>query len=108
MGGISGENKATCGAVAGSAVVLGLRHRTSLSDKEKAKSARNKARFQSTQLVKEFMEKYGHVNCFDLLDIDFSVPGNYKKFRDSGIAEEKCYQYVNYIIEKLYSFEKKG
>lgn len=105
MGGISGENAATCGAVSGSAVALGLRHRTPLIDKEKAKAARNRARYQSSSLVKAFTKKFGHVNCKDLLGIDFSVPGNYKKFRDSGIAEKKCYQYVCFIIDTLYSFE---
>jgi len=54
---------------------------------------------------------YGHglaaqlnVNCQDLLSIDFSVPGAYLKFRSSGIAEKKCYQYVYFLIEKLYGF----
>lgn len=104
MGGISGENKATCGAVSAAAVTLGLCHRTPLSDNEKAKTARNMARSQSGQLVKEFIDTFGHVNCQDLLAIDFSVPGAYQNFRNSGIAEKKCYQYVHFIIEKLYAF----
>lgn len=106
MGGISGLNKATCGAVSGSAVTIGLRHRTSLKDRAKAKEARNRARMQSALLVREFNETFGDVNCQALLEIDFSVPGNYKAFRDSGIAESKCYQYVYFVIEKLYDLEK--
>ncbi len=105
MGGISGENNATCGAVAGAAVAFGLVHRTPLKNKEKAKAARNKARLHSSRLVKDFIDKFGHVNCQDLLQIDFSVPGAYQKFQSSGIADKKCYQYVNFIIEKFYAFE---
>lgn len=104
MGGICGENKATCGAVSAAAVTLGLYHRTPLADKQKAKTARNLSRKQTGQLVKEFIDTFGHVNCQDLLSIDFSVPGAYLKFRSSGIAEKKCYQYVYFLIEKLYGF----
>jgi len=105
MGGISGENKATCGAVSGAAITLGLVHRTPLADKAKAKQARNRSREHATRLVKSFGDTFGHVNCQDLLGIDFSIPGAYQEFRSSGIAEQKCYQYVHFIIETLYAFE---
>jgi len=105
MGGISGENLATCGAVSGMAISLGLRHRCSLRNKEAAKAARNKSRSLSGKLVKEFAEKFGHLTCQELLGIDFSKPDAYMEFRNSGIAEHKCYQYVYFIIEKLYEFE---
>ena len=108
MGGISGENKATCGALSGAAVSLGLRHRCSLNDKQKAKAARNKARFCSGKLVREFTEKFGHVTCQKLLGIDFSVPGAYQKFLSSGIADNKCYQFVYFIIDKLYALENEA
>jgi len=108
MGGISGENLATCGAVSGSAVSLGLRHRCSLENKEMAKAARNTARNLAGKLVKEFTGKFGHVTCKELLGIDFSKPGAYQEFRSSGVAEHKCYQYVYFIIEKLYEFENEA
>ncbi len=44
FGGISREQDAPCGAVSGGAVALGLKYRCALSDKEKAKQARNDAR----------------------------------------------------------------
>lgn len=107
MGGISGENKATCGVLSGAAVALGLRHRHSLADKKQAKEARNKARFHAANLTKAFTEKFGHVTCQQLLGIDFSVPGAYLQFRNSGIAESKCFQYVYFAIEALFQFENK-
>ncbi|MBU4316255.1 MAG: C-GCAxxG-C-C family protein [Proteobacteria bacterium] len=107
MGGISGDNRGTCGAVSGAAICQGLRHRCSLApeNKEQAKSARNKSRVQAGTLIKEFGEKFGHVACQELLQIDFSVPGAYQEFRSSGIAEKKCYEYVYFLVDKLYSFE---
>jgi C_GCAxxG_C_C family probable redox protein len=105
LGGISGDNRGTCGALSGAAVFLGLHHRCSFADKNKAKAARNMSRGQAGRMVKEFSEKFGHVACRELLEIDFSVPGAYEQFRSSGIAEKKCFQYVYFLIEKLYGFE---
>jgi len=108
MGGISGENKSTCGALSGAAVCLGLRHRCPPDNREQAKAARNRARYYAGRLAREFNGKFGHVTCQELLEIDFSVPGAYQKFRSSGIAESKCYQYVYFVIRKLYAFENEA
>ena len=108
MGGIAGENRGTCGALSGAGVCLGLHFRCSFEDKAKAKAARNQSRVHAGKLVKEFTEKFGHVACQELLEIDFSVPGAYQKFRSSGIAEKKCFQYVIFLVEKLYEVENEG
>ena len=106
-GGISGEQQAPCGAVSASAVCLGLRHRCSLSDKEKAKKSRITIRNNSSKLVRDFQEEFGNVTCVGLLGIDFSKPGAYQEFRESGVWKDKCNRYVEFIIEKLYEFEER-
>jgi len=105
MGGISGQQKAPCGAVSASAVCLGLRHRCSLCDKEKAKASRTMIRYNASNLVKDFQDKFGDITCAALLGIDFSDPGAYQGFHESGIWKDKCNKYVEFIIEKLYEFE---
>jgi hypothetical protein len=105
MGGISGEQQAPCGAVSASAISLGLRHRCSLADKEKAEQARNTARQYSGKLVRAFTKQFGDITCRGLLGIDFSKPSEYQKFRESGVWKDKCEKYIQYIIEKLYEFE---
>ncbi len=105
MGGISGEQQAPCGAVSASAVCLGLRHRCSLSDKEKAKASRTMIRYNASKLVRDFRDKFGSITCADLLGIDFTTPGAYQGFHESGIWKDKCNRYVEFIIEKLYEFE---
>lgn len=105
LSGISGQQQAPCGAVSAAAVSLGLRHRCPLSDKPGAKQARTLIRNNSGQFVKEFSEKFGDITCRNLLDIDFSQEGEYKRFRSSGIWKEKCEKYVQYAIERLYAFE---
>jgi hypothetical protein len=105
MGGISGEQQAPCGAVSASAISLGLRNRCSFADKEKAEQARNTARHYSGKLVRSFTKQFGDITCRGLLGIDFSKPGEYQKFLESGAWKDKCEKYVQYIIEKLYEFE---
>jgi hypothetical protein len=105
FGGISREQDAPCGAVSGGAVSLGLKYRCSMTDKEKAKQARNDSRRDAGQLVKGFKKQFGGIACGPLLGIDFSEPGGYQKFQESGIWKEKCYKYIDYVIEKLYEIE---
>lgn len=105
MAGISGEQQAPCGAVSASAVILGLRHRCSFSDKEKVKEARNAIRQYAGRLVRDFTKQFGDITCRGLLGLDFSKPGEYQKFLESGVWKDTCEKYVQYVIEKLYEFE---
>ncbi len=105
MAGISGEQQAPCGAISASAVSLGLRHRCSLADKEKVKHARNTVRHHAGKLVSDFSKQFGDITCRGLLGLDFSKPGEYQKFLESGVWKDTCEKYVQYVIEKLYEFE---
>jgi hypothetical protein len=105
MAGISGEQQAPCGAVSASVISIGLRHRCSLADKEKVKQARNAARQDASKLVRDFTKQFGDITCRGLLGLDFSKPGEYQKFLESGVWKDTCEKYVQYAIEKLYEFE---
>ena len=104
-GGIAGEQQAPCGAVSASAVCLGLRHRCSLAEKQKAKQARLDAREDANELVSGFIEKFGSITCRDLIGLDFSKPEVYRQFLESGMWKDKCNNYVQFVIEKLYEFD---
>jgi len=106
-GGIAGQNQAPCGAVSASAVCLGLRHRCSLADKQRAKQARLDAREDASELVKSFSEKFGAIICRDLIGFDFSKPEAYRQFQESGIGKDKCDNYVQFVIEKLYELDER-
>ena len=105
LGGIGGFQNAPCGVVSASAVCLGLRHRSPLGDKEKAKQARHAIRAFSARIVSEFNQHFGDITCQGLIKMDFSKPGVYKQFQDSGIWKDKCEKYVAFMIDKLYEFE---
>lgn len=106
-GGIGGQQQAPCGAVSASAVCLGLRHRCSLADIQKAEQARLKIRQQASELVRSFREKFDALTCRDLLGVDFSEPRAYRQFKESGIQKEKCDNYIQFVIEKLYELDER-
>jgi C_GCAxxG_C_C family probable redox protein len=108
MGGVSGHQQAPCGAITAASVSLGLRYRCSLADKEKAKQSRNAIRYYAAKFVKSFRDSFGHINCLDLVGMDFSQPGRYQEFLSSGIWKEKCAKYVEFAVEKLYEFEERS
>ena len=106
-GGIGGQQQAPCGAVSASAVCLGLRHRVSLDDKDKAEQARLAARQDASEVVRSFTNKFGTIICRDLLGFDFSDTQAARQFRESGMWREKCDNYVQFVIEKLYQLDER-
>ena len=105
LGGIGGYQKSPCGVVSAMAVLIGLRHRCSLNDKEQAKQARRAIRAFSATIVKEFNQHFGDITCRGLIGMDFSKPGEYQKFLESGVWKDRCVKYVEFMIEKLYGLE---
>jgi C_GCAxxG_C_C family probable redox protein len=106
-GGIAAQQQAPCGAVSAAALALGLRHRCSTADKNKAERARNAACEDAAELVKGFEEKFGAISCIGLLGVDFKDEEAMKPAVDSGIFERKCHKQIQFAIEKLYEIEKK-
>ncbi len=107
-GGIAGEQSGPCGAVSAGTVCACLRHRCPLSDRQAAKEARFRGREDAGELVRGFKERFGAISCYDLLGIDFSRPGAYHSFRESGVWSDKCKRYVEFVLEKLYELAEKG
>lgn len=106
-GGIAGQQQATCGAVSAAALALGLRHRRSLADREKAEKSRNAANEDAGELVKSFVQRFSAVTCIGLTGVDFSDEGAMKKAVDAGLFEKKCDKQAQFVIEKLYELDKK-
>jgi len=106
-GGIGGQQQAPCGAVSASAVCLGLRHRCSLADKDRANEARLAARREASEVVRSFAQEFGSIICRDLLGLDLSNPEERRQFAESGIWREKCDKYVQFVIGKLYELDER-
>ena len=107
QGGIGGQREAVCGAISAAAVCLGLRHRCSLAEEQRAQQARVDVRNEASELVQSFSKKYGDIICQDLVGVDLSDSEIARQFRESGMWEEKCNTYVQFAVEKLYELDEK-
>ncbi len=106
IGGIGGRQEAPCGAVSAGALSVGVLNRAPISDKQNANVARHRARLEATGIVGGFTEEFGHITCRDLVGFDFAKPGEYQRFLESGVWKDKCMRYVQFVIEKVFSFEE--
>ena len=106
-GGIAEQQQAPCGAISASAVCLGLRYSCPSGERERAKQARNDARRDAGELIKDFTEKFGTITCRELLGFDFSDTEARKRALDSGTWSQKCDSYVQFVIEKLYELDER-
>ncbi len=107
MGGFSGQQEAPCGALSAAVVCLGLLHRTPLSDKKGTKLARHRARQDADALVRGFKADFGNISCRQLTGFDFSQPGEYQRFQQSGLWKDTCMRYVQFVIERFYGFAER-
>jgi len=107
-GGMARYQKATCGAVVGGSIAVGLKYRCPLKDEAKAEELRNIATEEASQMVQSFIERYGSVICLELLGTDLSVPGAREKAKEAGLFEQKCCSFIQYVIERLYELDEKA
>lgn len=102
FGGGIGRTQSVCGAVAGGAMALGLAAAQGIEDpRAEPKKVADLVRPKARALPEGFQEKFGSINCGDLLPYDFKVPGEYDKFRSSGMKEYTCRVFIRYVVEKL-------
>lgn len=84
----------TCGAVTGGIMALGA----AFGDDDAA------IHEAVGSLQAQFAERFGTLNCRELLGYDFSVPGEHDKAMESGVIEANCPGFVTAaaeIVEKL-------
>jgi len=105
-GGIGGQTKGPCGAVASGAVCLGLRHRRPLTDMEAVARARQDAFNEAGELAREFIEEFGAVSCYDLVGVDFGDKDAVERAVKEGRLA-RCHEFMRFVVEKLYELEEK-
>lgn len=101
MGGFAGVQDAPCGALSATVMAMGLLHRS--ANGEAGKLGRRRSRSAANALVEAFKARFGKISCRELVGFDFSQPGAYQKFQESGSWEETCKTYVEFVIEKFYA-----
>jgi C_GCAxxG_C_C family probable redox protein len=107
-GGVSGWGS-ICGAVSGAAIVYGLLAGTDGEESpEDFTSIRDAMRGHTQEFLGLFEEKWGHVNCFDLLGVDTRTEeGKRKHEENKARGEYYCEDYVFWSAEKLVELMKR-
>jgi glutaredoxin 3 len=83
-------------------MALGLVFRPPTKDKAAVKQARHLARAAAGDLVARFTAAFSGLTCRELVGYDFSAPGGYQEFLESGVWKEKCLAYVQFAVERVY------
>jgi C_GCAxxG_C_C family probable redox protein len=101
-GGVAGWGSA-CGAVTGAAMAIGLIMGTDGTESpEEYEENREKMRALTQKFNQAFEEKWGYINCYDLLGVNTRTPegkARYEEMKDRG--ETECSNYVEWAAEKV-------
>jgi C_GCAxxG_C_C family probable redox protein len=96
FGGGMGHNGETCGAVTGAFMALGLKYgRFKVEDIE----ASDKTYDSMSQFVNKFKEKYGSLNCSQLLGADMTKPEERARVRETNLTRTVCPKLVSEAAE---------
>ena len=110
MGGGGAGWGSICGAVSGAAMAFGLAMGTDGTESpEEFTAIREEMRSQTQEFMKAFEEKWGHINCFDLLGVDTRTPeGKAKHEENKAKGLYFCEEFVQWAADKTHGmFTKK-
>jgi C_GCAxxG_C_C family probable redox protein len=97
MGGGMGRWGTACGVVTGGAMALGYRYgRTKAEEKE----ARDKTTAKVQEMIRQFDQEFGAVQCRDLIHLNLMDPADRKKFDELGLRR-KCAGFVAKNVENI-------
>jgi C_GCAxxG_C_C family probable redox protein len=87
FGGGMARMGATCGAVTGAMMVIGLKY-------GKIKPGDDEAKENTYALVQEFVDRFrqrnGSILCRELLGYDISTPGGREQIEETGVSATRC------------------
>ena len=89
---------ATCGALTGAAMALGLLAERRIDGHAAAKRA---ARVLTVQLMAEFEREHGAVDCRRLLGKDIRTDEQHRAFIESGIWRDRCMGQIEFSVRRL-------
>lgn len=91
FGGGMAHNNQTCGAVTGAIMVIGLKEgRYKLEDLE----SKDRTYVLVSKFMHEFKNKFGSLNCTELLGINLSTPEGMAIQKEKELNKKVCPQYV--------------
>lgn len=98
FGGGIGGMASLCGAVSGAIMVIGLKYgRTRADDNE----AKQKTRTLVKEFVKHYKNRYGSIECKELLGVDISTAEGQTLAKEKGLFDSKCPKLVEDAVDIL-------
>ncbi len=98
FGGGMGRQQLTCGALTGAYMVIGYLHGMHAPDDD---LANEKAAQMIQKFTADFIEKYGHADCFNLIGVDLNTEEGQKEAKEKNLYELKCEKFIVEIVEML-------
>jgi C_GCAxxG_C_C family probable redox protein len=111
MGGGGAGWGSICGAVSGGIMAFGLAMGTNGDESpEEFTAIREEMRGYTQKFLKAFEERWGHVNCFDLLGVDTRTPEGKAKHEENKLKGfYYCEDFVQWAADMVLElFEEKG
>lgn len=88
----------TCGAVNGACMVLGLKYGHTAADDTDSKERAYQA---VHDFIHQFQDRYGSIECRQILELDISNPEELQQARDDQLFTTRCPDFVTQAAELL-------
>lgn len=96
---------ATCGAITGAALAVGMLADRRIDDHREAKRA---ARLVVGDLMDAFLDAHGELDCRALTGYDLRAPGGHEAFIESGIWRDRCMRQIEFAVRRLAPLADEG
>ena len=108
QGAISSGNT-TCGLLIGGTIAIGLR---SGQGKEvipvEDKETRAQAIAEVNEFYRDFLGEFNNTICKELINLDFSKPGEGQRYAKEEVYKDTCFKYFNFIMDRFIERDKSG
>lgn len=91
-----GRQGATCGAVTGAYMAIGLKYG---KYREGDEAPKEKTYALTQEFARRFIERNGSMACRELLGLDLGTPEGAKTFKEKGYHASRCTKYVRDAAE---------
>jgi len=96
FGGGIARTQQICGALTGALMALGLKYGRGENGTEEDKQ---RGYFYARKLMKEFEDKFGGINCIDLLDgLNMQLPADAAKIKALNLHNTRCSRFVQTAV----------
>lgn len=96
FGGGMARMGATCGAVTGAFMAIGLARG---NDRPADKETKEKAYGLAREFVERFKARHGSIVCRELLECDMSTPEGHERAKEQGLFDSVCSKLVEDSVE---------